>query len=66
MKGLWVGLGLAAVVVIVLLLGFGSYVGAKNTMVQKNEDVNQAYSAVDVEQQRRMDLIPNLVASEKG
>ncbi len=66
MKGLWVALGLVAVVIVVLLLGFGSYVGAKNTMVQKNEDVNNAYSQVDVEQQRRMDLIPNLVASVKG
>jgi LemA protein len=66
MKGLWIGLGLAAVVILVLLLGFGSYVGAKNAMVQKNEDVDNAYSQVDIEQQRRMDLIPNLVASVKG
>ena len=66
MKGLWVGLGLAAVVLLVLGLGFGSYVGAKNAMVQKNEDVDNAYSQVDIEQQRRMDLIPNLVASVKG
>ncbi len=66
MKGLWVGLGLLAVVILVLLLGFGSYVGAHNAMVQKNEDVNNAYSQVDVEQQRRLDLIPNLVASVKG
>jgi LemA protein len=35
-------------------------------MVQLNEDVNKAYSTVDVEQQRRLDLIPNLVASVKG
>jgi LemA protein len=66
MKGLWVGLGLVGVVILVLLLGFGSYVGAHNTIVQKNEDVNQMYSQVDAEQQRRMDLIPNLVASVKG
>jgi len=51
---------------VVLLLGFGSYVSAHNAIVQKNEDVNNAYSQVDVEQQRRMDLIPNLVASVKG
>jgi len=66
MKGLWIGLGLLAVVLLVILLGFGSYVGAHNTIVQKNEDVNNAYSQVDIEQQRRMDLIPNLVASVKG
>ena len=66
MKGLWVGVGFAAVVVLVLLLVGGSYVGAKNTMVAKNESVDQAYSQVNVEQQRRLDLIPNLVASVKG
>ena len=66
MKGLWVGLGLVAVIILVVALGFGSYVSAKNTLVQKNADVDAAYSNVDIEQQRRMDLIPNLVASVKG
>jgi LemA protein len=66
MKGLWVGLGLVAVVIVVALLVFGSYVTAHNAIVQKNEDVNNAYSQVDIEQQRRLDLIPNLVASVKG
>jgi LemA protein len=66
MKGLWIGLGVVAVIVVVIALVFGSYVGAKNTLVVKNEDVNNAYSQVDIEQQRRMDLIPNLVAAVKG
>ena len=66
MKALWVGLGLVALLVVVLLFGFGSYVSAKNQMVRLNGDVNQAYSQVDIEQQRRLDLIPNLVASVKG
>ena len=66
MKGLWIALGLLAVLILVVALGFGSFVGAKNTMVQKNEDVDNAYSQVDIEQQRRMDLIPNIVASVKG
>ena len=35
-------------------------------MVSLNEQVNNAYSQVDIEQQRRLDLIPNLVASVKG
>jgi len=66
MKALWVLLGVLGLGVIVLLFGFGSYVSAKNQMVKLDGDVNQAYSTVDVEQQRRMDLIPNLVASVKG
>ncbi|MBW4039778.1 MAG: LemA family protein [Acidobacteria bacterium] len=66
MKALWVVLGVMGVLLLVVLLGFGSYVSAKNQMVQMNEDVNQAYSEVNIQQQRRLDLIPNLVASVKG
>jgi LemA protein len=54
------------VVVVLVVIGGVTFVSARNTMVQLNENVNSAYSAVDVEQQRRMDLIPNLVASVKG
>ena len=63
MKALWVVLG---IVVMVVVIGFGSYVSTKNQMVQLDQDVDQTYSQVDIEQQRRMDLIPNLVASVKG
>jgi LemA protein len=66
MKGLWVALGVVGLLVVVVLFGFGSYVTAKNHMVQLNEDVNQSYSEMDVVLQRRLDLIPNLVASVKG
>ncbi|WP_263366011.1 LemA family protein [Edaphobacter bradus] len=66
MKSLWVVLGVVGLLVLVLLLSGGSYVSTKNTLVQKNEAINAAYSQVDVLQQRRLDLIPNLVASVKG
>jgi LemA protein len=66
MKGLWIALGVVGVFVVVLLFGFGSYVSSKNQMVQLNESVNQSYSEMDVVLQRRLDLIPNLVASVKG
>ncbi|NYF89451.1 LemA family protein [Tunturiibacter empetritectus] len=66
MKSLWVVLGVVALLIVVLLFVGGSYIGAKNTLVQKNESVNQAFSQVNVVQQRRLDLIPNLVASVKG
>jgi LemA protein len=66
MKPLWGVLGVVGILVLVVLFGFGSYVSTKNTLVQKNEAINQAYSQVNVVQQRRLDLIPNLVASVKG
>jgi LemA protein len=66
MKPLWIGLGVVGLIVVLLLLVGGSYVSTKNTLIEKNEAVNQAYSQVNVVQQRRLDLIPNLVASVKG
>lgn len=66
MKALWAVLGVVVVIVIVLLFVFGGYVSAKNQMVAKNEDVKAAFSAIDVDLQRRADLIPNLVATVKG
>ena len=66
MKGLWVGLGVVAVFIVAALFVGGSYVSAKNGMIAKNEAVDNQYSDVKTEQQRRLDLIPNLVASVKG
>jgi LemA protein len=66
MKGAWIALGVVGLIVVVVLLGAGSYVSSRNHMVQLNEQINSAYSEVDVQQQRRLDLIPNLVASVKG
>jgi LemA protein len=62
------GKGLIVIIVVVLLalLVFGQYVGAKNTLVTKNEAVKSAWSQVDVVLQRRADLIPNLVETVKG
>jgi len=65
-KSLWVVLGVVGLIVVVALLTFGSYVGARNTMVQKSADVDAAFSNIDVDLQRRADLIPNLVATVKG
>ncbi len=66
MKSLWIGLGVVGVIIVLLLFVGGSYVSTKNTLVQKNEEVDRQYSQVNVAQQRRLDLIPNLVASVKG
>jgi LemA protein len=55
-----------AVLVLILLAIFGSYISAKNQMVTKNEAVKSAWAQVDVVLQRRADLIPNLVETVKG
>jgi LemA protein len=65
-KGLWIVLGVVGVLVLALLMVFGSYVSAKNEMVVKDEVVKAAWSDVDVQLQRRLDLIPNLVETVKG
>jgi LemA protein len=59
----WIAIG---IIVLLLIVGFSSYVGARNQMVTKNESVKAAWSQVDIVLQRRADLIPNLVETVKG
>jgi LemA protein len=66
MKGLWIGLGVVGAFIVVLLLVGGSYVSSKNQMVVKANDVDESFHNIDVDLQRRADLIPNLVATVKG
>jgi LemA protein len=65
-KGFWIGLGVVGVLVLALLMGFGSYVSARNQMVEKDQAVKAKWSEVDVQLERRADLIPNLVETVKG
>jgi LemA protein len=58
--------GLLVVVLIVALMFGSMFVGRRNEMVRKNENVKSAWSQVDVVLQRRADLIPNLVETVKG
>jgi len=63
MKATWAVLGVIGLIVLLAALGFGSYVSAKNQMVQKDQHVQASFSDIDVDLQRRADLIPNLVAT---
>jgi len=65
-KGLLVVLGIVGVLVLALLMVGGSFISAKNQMVAKDQTVKAAWSEVDVQLQRRADLIPNLVETVKG
>jgi len=60
------GLIVVIILVLIVLVVFGQYVGVRNTLVTKNEAVKSAWSQVDVVLQRRADLIPNLVETVKG
>ncbi len=66
MKALWIVLGILGVLVLGVVLLFTTYIGARNQMVSMSSDVDNAFSEVDVQMQRRADLIPNLVATVKG
>ena len=49
------------VVVLVLLIG-----GAYNSLIRRRNEVDNAWSQIDVQLKRRLDLIPNLVETVKG
>ena len=62
-KGLFIGLGIATLVVIILIV---SMISTYNGLVEKQEAVKTAEAQVQTYLQRRADLIPNLVATVKG
>ena len=65
-RGLWIFLGIVGVFFLIALMIFGSFKSAQNQLVQRDEAVKTSWSDVDVQLQRRADLIPNLVETVKG
>jgi len=65
-RGVVVLLVVIAVFVFAGLFVYGSFKSAQNQMVSKEENVKSAWSQVDIQLQRRADLIPNLVETVKG
>ena len=55
---------ISVLVVVVLIIGW--FWGSYNTLVTANEQVDNQWAQVEVQYQRRFDLIPNLVAAVKG
>src|ERR1700728_1325713 len=65
-KGVLAVLGFVGLLVVAGLMVGCSYVSSRNQMVAKDEGVKVGWSEVDVQLQRRADLIPNLVETVKG
>ena len=63
MKNSLVVFGIIAAVVVIL---GGWIISQRNALIALDEDVNEAWSNIDTDLQRRNDLIPNLVATVKG
>lgn len=64
-RSTWVIGGVVAVIVLFLILGWSSC-GTYNSLTTKQQKVKNEFSNVDVQLQRRADLIPNLVNTVKG
>ena len=56
---------IAVLVVLIFIVG-GSGCSSYNKLVTMDEEINNAWAQVENQYQRRLDLIPNLVASVKG
>jgi len=54
------------IVAVVLLLLILSIIGIYNTLIRLRNQVDNAWSQIDVQLKRRHDLIPNLVETAKG
>jgi len=65
-KGLKIGLGILAAVVLLIILTISWATSKYNSFVGLNENVKSAWSQVENVYQRRADLVPNLVATVKG
>jgi LemA protein len=61
-----VGLIVLGVIVFAVVGGCGFYTSTYNAMVSKGENVSGLWAQVENQYQRRLDLIPNLVATVKG
>jgi len=56
---------LSVIVLLVIVIG-GSIIGSYNGLVSQKETVDEKFRTIDVQLQRRLELIPNLVNTVKG
>ncbi len=61
--GMWVGIGIAAVLIIAIVIWF---ICTYNKLVSLRVHMEDAFSVIDIYLKKRFDLIPNLVETVKG
>lgn len=64
--GAWIGVGVAVLVVIAVIAIVAWYINCYNTFIRLKNNYEEAFSTMDVQMQKRYDLIPNLVETVKG
>lgn len=65
-KGVKIGLGIVVAFIVIIIITIASVKNMYNGFVRLDEGVNQNWSEVQNQYQRRYDLIPNLVETVKG
>jgi LemA protein len=65
-KGTIIGLSIAGIIILFIIILISWGIKTYNNLVTINEEVNQSWSQVENQYQRRADLIPNLVNTVKG
>jgi LemA protein len=57
---------IVGIIVALLVVMAGGYVSIKNDLVQLRENTDAKFAQIDIQLQRRTDLIPNLISTVKG
>jgi LemA protein len=65
-KGCLISAVIVAIIVFLVIMVAGYFWLTYNSLVKKDEDIKAAWAQVEVQLQRRSDLIPNLVETVKG
>ena len=60
---MWIALGIVLVIVLLIVV---SFISIYNALVRLRNQVDNAWSQIDVQLKRRHDLIPNLIETAKG
>lgn len=64
--GGWIGIAVAAVVILLAIIIVCWAIGARNGFVRMRNQYEEAFATIDIYLKKRYDLIPNLVETVKG